>query len=72
LNSVILALSRHMSYNYVSVEIKSVIRDGRRVVKSRCPLCGTWSDIDGDQLEGRASVVCQTASCTFRAHIRIR
>jgi hypothetical protein len=61
-----------MSYNYVSVELKTLILQGRRVIKGRCPLCGTWTSLDDAQLEGRAEVVCSTPSCTFSERIWLR
>lgn len=30
-----------------------------------CPDCGTLASIDADQAEGRVSIACMTAGCTF-------
>ena len=35
------------------------------LIKLRCPLCGTFADLDDDQYHGRISVECATPGCTF-------
>jgi hypothetical protein len=36
--------------------LRTVIRDGEPQWQLRCPGCGSWGDIDDDQLHGRVSV----------------
>lgn len=36
--------------------LRQVIRDGCPLWQLRCPGCGTWADIDDDQLHGRVTV----------------
>ena len=38
--------------------LKSIIRDGIRIQKLKCPECGIWGQIDDDQLNGRVSAIC--------------
>ena len=40
--------------------------DGSAVWWFRCPDCGTWAEIDDDQLNGRAAIACTAARCAFR------
>jgi hypothetical protein len=43
-------------------EIKRVQRDGKTVVKLKCPNCGVWGVIDEDQFWGKVSIICPECS----------
>lgn len=46
--------------------LKQVRRDGALIWKLKCPGCGTWGEIDDDQLNGRVSTWC---SCGYHKTI---
>jgi hypothetical protein len=43
--------------------LRTVVRDDEPMIQVRCPNCGSWGDIDGDQLHGRA--LTQHVECGF-------
>jgi hypothetical protein len=40
------------------MELKTIKRDDTIVTKGKCPNCGQWADLDGDQLRDLVSVIC--------------
>jgi hypothetical protein len=35
--------------------------------QAKCPACGTWGDVDADQLRGEVSLVCEI--CEWHGYI---
>lgn len=38
--------------------LRNVVRDGEQQIQLKCPGCGQYGDIDGDQFRGRVSIDC--------------
>jgi len=49
-------------------ELKRVNRDGKFVIKLKCPRCEVYGEIDDDQYHGRISIQC-TDECGFHETI---
>jgi len=55
--------------SYIGViGLRSVVRDGARILKMHCPSCDQWKDIDPDQFYGRVSILCD---CGFHETINM-
>lgn len=50
------------------IGLRSVVRDGKRILKMHCPSCGVWADIDADQFYGRTSILC---ACGWHETLRM-
>ena len=53
------------------IGLRSVVRDGGRLLKMKCPRCGQWGDIDADQFHGRVSIQCPNAPCDFHETVNM-
>lgn len=51
--------------------LRLVMRDGEEIVVGRCPQCGSWAELDDDQLHGRVSTEHATdeGGCGFHETI---
>lgn len=49
----------------MTYETRTVTRDGEPVFQLKCPGCGTWGDLDDDQINGRISIQCVQDGCSF-------
>jgi len=50
-------------------ELKKVIRDGKEVLKLKCPDCKIWAELDDDQYNGKVSILCD---CGFHKTINLK
>jgi hypothetical protein len=52
------------------LEVRRVQRNGELVLQLRCPGCGTWADLDDDQVHGRVNIECDAGTgCAFHETI---
>ncbi len=52
----------------ININLKTVMRDGRSVLKLECPDCKIFGTIDHDHLFGNVSILC---SCGFHKTINL-
>ena len=50
-------------------EVIKTTRDGKPIIKLKCPKCGIWSAIDDDQFYGRVSIQHE---CGFHETINLK
>lgn len=51
-------------------EVTKIKRDGKEIIKFKCPKCSEWGDIDNDQYNGKVSIFHE--KCSFHETINLK